>query len=627
MTVQPRYSFGEYTLDLGRGALLKAGTDVRLRPKSFHVLRLLVERHGQLVTKDELVSAVWGNVVVTDGSLTQCLIDVRRAIGDETQKIIRTVPRRGFIFDVPVVEADATFPADVPANPGLAPAELPAPGRRSSGTAVLVAITALAVAAVWWASVTRDAGNTVPVASVPQLIPNSIAVLPFVDMSPGQDQGYVADGIAEEILNRLAQSGQLRVISRTSSFSFRDRPADVPEIATKLNVSHVLEGSVRRSGDRVRITAQLIEASSNSHLWSETYDRQLGDLFAVQDEIATSVATALDVTLRGRAGQDQKPASAEAYASFLQGKFFYERRGPGDMERSIRHYEEAIARDPGYARAWAALAGACSFMVEPGQASAATWRARQGEAARKAVELDPRLAVAHLRLAQYYLEMWDFTRADEHTRKAVALDPDDPLVMGNLVSQAISRGDLDEATALARRVVTLDPLSPVSRSILGVLLLASGRLDDAMAECRRVLELNPAAGPDARIDIVRILVLQGRHHEARSAVEQLGDGNFRDFGLALLYQSPEHRVEADAALQRLAAGPGDLMDSVRLAEVYAFRGMNDEAFASLQARRDSLEREVASAPAWIRYLQAEMRLSPFLKSLHGDRRWDSLLAP
>ncbi len=627
MPGQSSYSFGEYTLDLGRGALLKAGADVRLRPKSFNVLRILIERHGQLVTKDELMSAVWGSVVVTEGSLTQCLIDVRRAIGDESQEIIRTVPRRGFIFDVPVVESDGSAPADAQAH--RAP-ESPEPRDRRRfwpGAAVLAAVTGLAVAAIWWGIATRGRDADAPSSTTAaQARHNSIAVLPFVDMSAGHDQGYLADGIAEEILNRLAQSGELRVIARTSSFSFRDRPVDVAEIAARLNVSHVLEGSVRRSGDHIRVTAQLIEASSNSHLWSETYDRELGNLFAIQDGIAASVAAALDVTLARVPPKDQMPRSADAYASYLQGKFFYERRAPGDFERAVKYFEEAVALDPGYARAWAALAGAYSFLVEPGKPSAETWRARQGHAARKAVELNPRLAVAHLRLSMYYAETSDFKQADEHWRKALALDPDDVLVMGGLASQALERGDLDEAIEVQRRIVVRDPLSPIVRDTLGTLLLATGRLDEAMSEYRKVLDLNPQAEPYVRADIATILVLQRRYDEAWTIVAQLADGKVRDYGLALLYQAPGHAAKAQAALERLSAQPGDLQDSIRLAGVYTFRGMHDEAFASLRRQQDALERDQATAPSWVSYFHGQMRLSPFLGSLHADPRWAALLA-
>ncbi len=621
------YSFGEYTLDLARGSLLKAGADVRLRPKSFHVLRLLVERHGQLVTKDELISAVWGQVVVTEGSLTQCLIDVRRAIGDESQQMIRTVPRRGFIFDVPVVEIDGSAQADAQAPHASALPEPQARRRSWRGAAVLASVAAVMAVATWWGVTTRG-GNVDLRTTAAQAQANSVAVLPFVDMSPGKDQAYLADGISEEILNRLAQSGGLRVIARTSSFSFRDQSVDVPELATRLNVSHVLEGSVRRSGDHVRITAQLIAASSNSHVWSQTYDRELGDVFAVQDEIAASVASALDATLAGRAPRGEMPGNAQAYERYLQGKFFYERRAPGDFERAVRYFEEAIALDPGYARAWAALSGAYSFMVPPGSPPTDAWRVRQGEAARKAVELDPGLAAAHARLAQFYLETADGRRAGEHWRRAVELDPDDLLVMAGLESDAISRDDLDEAIALGRRVVARDPLSPVARETLGTLLLGTGRLDEALAEYRKTLELNPEAGPDVRISILQILVLQGRYDEAQSALAQIAEGSLRDYGLALMHQAPGVRAAADAALGRLAAAsPSDIADSIRLAELYAFRGMSDEAFSTLRRQSDALEaRDKAMAPAWIGYLHDQMRLSPFLGALRADPRWPAVLA-
>jgi tetratricopeptide (TPR) repeat protein len=250
---------------------------------------------------------------------------------------------------------------------------------------------------------------------------------------------------------------------------------------------------------------------------------------------------------------------------------------------------------------------------------------KQGEAARKAVELNPNLAAAQIRLAGYYLQTADYRRADEHSRRAAELDPEDPLVMGSMASSAISRGDLDEAIQMQRRVVVRDPLSPLGRHILGALLLGSGQLDEAMSEYRKVLDLNPDPGPDVRIDMVRILVLQRRYDEASAAVSQLTDGNFRDYGLALLYQVPGRRGEADAALLRLAARPGDVMDSVRLAEVYAFRGRHDEAFASLQRQRAALQRDAATAPGWIRYLQDEMHLSPFLTALHADPRWAALI--
>ncbi len=234
----------------------------------------------------------------------------------------------------------------------------------------------------------------------------SIAVLPFLDMSAAKDQGYLSDGVTEEILNRLSQADNLRVIARTSSFSMRDQALDVPEIAARLGVEYVLEGSVRRSGEQMRITAQLIDVSTNAHVWSRTYDRRIDDLFAVQDEIAASVAAALQVSLSGNDTTERPPASVEAHERFLQGQFHYNRRSPGDIERAIQNYKQAVALDPGYARAWAALAGAYSLLYARGESGRPHHlRDLQGEAARKAVELNPHLAVAHARLAQYYFQV------------------------------------------------------------------------------------------------------------------------------------------------------------------------------------------------------------------------------
>jgi TolB-like protein/DNA-binding winged helix-turn-helix (wHTH) protein len=296
------YSFGEYTLDLKRGALLRNGANVKLRPKSFAVLRLLIERHGQLVTKDELLKAVWGRVVVTDGAICQCLIDIRRALGDESQQIVRTVPRRGYIFDSHVVESEDAAPADSEEAPPAA--SLQTHGRQFLRRGFLLSATVAALIvltigwSVWWGVNTRLSDAVALLhASVLQAPRNSIAVLPFVDLSPEQDQQYFSDGVSEEILNLLAQTPDLQVVARTSSFSFKGRNVDIAEIAAKLDVAHVLEGSVRKSGNRLRVTAQLVDGASSAHLWSETYERELQDAFAVQSEIAARITEALKVTL------------------------------------------------------------------------------------------------------------------------------------------------------------------------------------------------------------------------------------------------------------------------------------------------------------------------------------------
>jgi len=416
------------------------------------------------------------------------------------------------------------------------------------------------------------------------------------------------------------------VIARTSSFSFTGESLGIPEIVAKLQVTHVLEGSVRRSGDHVRITAQLIEATSNSHLWSETFDRELGDLFAVQDEIAMSVAKTLQIQLSDVKRSGPAPVAPQAHEKFLQGQFYYNRRAPGDIELSAKYYEEAVAIDPGYARARAALSGAYSLLAWDGQTLNKVLQVRQGEVARKAVELDPRLAVAHARLSRFYYDTQDYEKAAEHEREAAALDPNDPLVLGAAGSDAVELGDFDKAIALQRQAVALDPLASTQRINLAAFLLADSQLDEALSEFRRALELSPDAGLQVNIEIIRILVLQRHYDAARAAIAQLPEGKYRDHGVALLYQAPGGLAEADRALKRLATQLEDTMDSIRLAEVYAFRGMNNQAFSSLQREKNALEhaKNLERPRLWDFY--HELLVSPFLKPLHDDPRWKALVA-
>jgi TolB-like protein/Flp pilus assembly protein TadD len=445
-------------------------------------------------------------------------------------------------------------------------------------------------------------------------------------MSAEQDQGFFSDGVTEEILNRLSQAANLRVISRTSSFALRDETLDVPQIGARLNVNYVLEGSVRKADGRVRITAQLIDVSTNSHLWSETYDRGLGDLFAVQDEIAASVASALQATLGGSSVQARAPASLEAYEQFLQGQFAYHRRLPGDIERSAEYFERAVAIDPTFARAWAALAGASNLLAHGPSGLDPAWREKQENAALKAVELDPNLAVAQARLAQYYWETGQGARGERHFEKALALDPDDPRVLGFAASKARRDGDLELTIELWRRAVALDPLSPIGHDNFAMMLLQAGRLEEAHSQLVKVFELNPDAEPDTRAELVRVLTLLGRYDEAQAQIALLPEGPYRSFALALQHQAPGHQQEADAALQALRSQATGSRHSVRLAEIYAFRGMDDAAFETLAEHRAALESGKLSQRYQLAYFLEDVNGSYMLGPLHDDPRWAAVAA-
>ena len=626
------FRLGDLRIDPLSGEVSGPGGQAKLDPKVMDVLVMLAQRAGQVTLREDLLERLWPRSVVTDDVLSRCIYELRRELGraggsDRYRQMFETVPKRGYRLNCEVAIANPA-PGGTPA---VAPASRPSTGQHWRIAALTVAAAAVILALFAFGRRAEPPSGThaLPAARAAY----SVAVLPFVDLSANQDQGYFSDGIAEEILNQLSQSPDLRTISRTSSFLLRDRTLDVPTIAARLEVSHVLEGSVRRSGDDVRITVQLIEASSNSHVWSRTYARTVDNLFDIQDEIAVSVATVLRAKLGGGASKGRVTSSIEAYESFLQGEFYYHRRAPGDVERSVIHLEQAVSIDPLYAGAWAALAGAYSILAWSGADLDEELQRRQGEAARRAVELDPNLAVAHARLSQYFAETSEAGQAREHSRIALALDPDEPLVLARQGSIAFEEGNTEEAVEIQRRLVAQDPLNAVSRMNLAVLLLADERLGESLAEYRNILQISPGAGPDVELEIVRILALQGRYAEARAAALQFPAGRYRDHGLALLFREADHLAEADAALARLS-GPqdsaidsidDDIMNTVRLAEVQAFRGSKGDALETLEAKMEALagDRGAASPVLW--KLRAEAAYSPFLKPLHADPRWIALM--
>ena len=603
------------------GGVSGPGGNSKLDPKVMDVLVLMAGHPREVVLREELVTKLWGHAVVTDDAVTRCFYELRRHLsqagGSERYRdLIETVPKRGYRLNASVVPG---LPAATPPAADQPAASISPRRSRKAIAGAAALVIAIAGAALFWRS--TDEGE----APAPGAVTHSIAVLPFLDMSEGQDQHYLADGMTEEVLNHLAQSENLRVIARTSSFALRDTKLDVQEIGKRLDVDYVLEGSVRRSGDRVRITAQLIDASTNLHAWSRTYDRTLDDLFAVQDDIAASVATALQVEFSAGAGRPAEQPDFEAYEQYLLGQTNFHRRAPGDIARSIQYYRRAVEIDPRFARAWAALAGAYS-LADDESAGDPEYRELQGAAARRAVELDPDLAVAHARLAQYYFRTGQRELGREHFQKAVALDPNDPLVMGFSSSRALARGDLPAAIDIWRRLVELDPLSPMHRGNLGSFLLAAGKPQEALVHLRASVKLRPTSVA-ARLDLARGLILAGNTTEAAALIRQSPPGLERDLAFALLVHDPQYEAAARATLSRLEVPPIDIESSVALAEAHANNGDTEAAFQVLGATQAECKRREGESPYLCWYLFEDLNVSPFLGSLHDDPRWRQLAAP
>lgn len=614
------YRFDAYTLDVGRGILLGPEGELRLRPKSFKLLSYLVRNPGRLIAREELLQAVWGRAAVTDDSITQCLVEIRRALGDESRSLVRTIPRRGYLFDVQV---------ETLASPGSPPIASEAPPTASEApqrprgprpyVALAIAGAALLGALAWWAS-ERHVPQPAPGEQSIAVLPNSIAVLPFADMSPTQDQEHFGDGIAEEILNLLAQSPELKVIARTSSFSFKGAPVDIATIAAQLGVSHVLEGSVRTAGGQVRVTAQLVSAHDSAHLWSQTYDRELDDIFQVQTEIAAAVAAMLRAKLLPTPSRERgSPHDARAYEHFLRGRFLFNRRGPGEIERARAQFEASIAIDPEYAPAWAALAGVFAVQLDEGTVEQDVGAARQLEAVERALALDPELPEAHLRAVAAF-GAHDPERARHHLRRAEALDPENPLFIGLSAGRALARGQVDEAVELWARIVAIDPLSVVNRMNRASVLMAAGRLAEARAELLAARELAGGRAFEVDARLGQLLVLEGHHAEALSLLEGTEEGTARDVGLAVAHHALGQARESAAATTRLQALDTGAA-ALAVAEVHAWRGEPDEAFTWLALAR---ERYVRDLPWGEVRVAQNSYASAFLAPLHADPRWAEL---
>jgi tetratricopeptide (TPR) repeat protein len=384
-------------------------------------------------------------------------------------------------------------------------------------------------------------------------------------------------------------------------------------------VANILEGSVRKSGDKIRVTAQLVKVADGFHLWSETYDRTLDDIFAVQDDIARSVAQALEVTLLGQAKEKEKRPDAEAYDLVLQARFVMQTATRDSVRRAREMLERALALSPDYAPAWAEMGLSHGREVELANTSEERRRAteRMREALAKALALDPNLAVTHSRMALVHLGDWDFAAARDSADKAVAADPKNPIPLANAATVYSCLGKDEQAIALLERAVEADPLNSISLTNLSTQYVDVGRLDEAETLCRRAIELRPDH-PGAYVTLGTIRFLQGKLDEARASFDEFGrlagqENLVRLFSTALIEHALGHHAASDAAVAEFEQRYGKA-DPYASAQIRACRGESDAAFAWL-------DRAVAARDPIV----SSIRNEPLLRSLHADPRWKALL--
>jgi len=446
---------------------------------------------------------------------------------------------------------------------------------------------------------------------------NSIAVLPFVDMSQAKDQEYFSDGLSEELLNQLAQVPQLRVIARTSSFSFKGKEVPIADIARALNVAHVLEGSVRKSGNTLRITAQLIRASDSSHLWSNTYDRSLDDVFKVQDEISREVVSALKLQLLPEKLPDntQHTKNPAAYEQYLLGKEAARTGGRAAVETALAAFQRAVALDPNYSNAVAQVGNQYGSMTDfqdtPAQREAMIDRSIA--TATKAIELAPDLPDGYsVRGSQRFRLRWDWQGAQADIARALQLDPNRPVTLIQNSYELSALGRYDEAIAQARKAASLDPLSDEAWTQLGRALTARHADAETRQAFERALVLNPQQNW-ANFLLGNLLLSQGKYDEAMARYEHAPD-QFRTTGTAMVEFSRGREEAANEALHKLETDYA-IGFAYQVAQVYAWRGQKDQAF-------QWLDRCLQIHDAGLARLQYDPAMDP----LRSDPRFAALVA-
>jgi adenylate cyclase len=500
------------------------------------------------------------------------------------------------------------------------PFEIPNWAERVVIVAILLGFP-IALVLAWIFDITRhgivrtsDAESAVrtQVTEPPSAMEKSIAVLPFNDLSPAKDHDYFSDGIAEELLGALAKVDGLRVAARRSSFWFKDKQAELGEIASKLNVGHVLEGSVRRDGNRVRVTAELIDASDGFTLWSETYEREMHGIFALQDEITHSIVDALKLNLDISA--PPAPHNTEAYDAYLQGLFYSDKSTEDDLRKSLEFFQEAVAKDPRFSRAWTGIAKTWLWLADAYVPPLEAYP-KVRDAAVRALELDDEEAEAHVYLAETKRILdWDLDGAEAEFDRAVAIDPNSTPSNYFIAALHAARGNRDKALAYLQRTSRIDPASLWVSNFACELYRYFGLYDEAIAAGERALQLDPTFAHYGEPALAALYREMGRFDDAIALYQKAREFTGRPgFGLAITYARMKRREEALQTLEAAITGwgyrPGDA-----IAHVHVTLGAHDDAIRELEhacEQRSSSLHGVGIAPEFV--------------PLRSDKRFRSIL--
>jgi TolB-like protein/DNA-binding winged helix-turn-helix (wHTH) protein/Tfp pilus assembly protein PilF len=617
--VKNSFRMGEWLVHPDLNLLSNNGKSVRLEPKVMAVLIHLARHAGEVVTKESLLQAVWTDTFVTDQVLKVSISELRKALGDQARhpRYINTVSKKGYQLIVPVSFEEPEETSEETEETGQRVVQNSGPRKARHYLALGALLLMLSTSVGLWIFRGRERAATRKDA---QRIA-SIAVLPLRNLNGDVSEDFFADGMTETLINNLARAGSLRVISRTSSMQYKGTEKTVPQIARELDVGALVEGSVMREGNRVRVTVRLIEVTSDQPLWGQSYERELKDILDLQSALALDVARQINVKLNSE-GESAARLAAEvnpaAYEAYLKGRYFWNKRNAEGFRRSIEYYEQAIAMEPNFALAYAGLADTYTVLgfyspVRPHESYA-----RAMTAARKALELDANLAETHTSLAgiKHKYEV-DWEGAKLGFQRAIELNPNYATAHQWYAIYLQSRGKFDEALAELKRARELDPLSPVIRADRGWILYTARRYDEAIDQLGQALELDPS------LEVIYFLVLayvqRGEYTAAAGLLERaIRQGDQASTYLSLLgftHAAAGRRKEARQILEVLKGRSGEEAAApYQFAIIYAALGEKEQAL-------EWLERIYQDRSSWLPFLNVE----PELDGLRSEPRFLALL--
>jgi TolB-like protein/DNA-binding winged helix-turn-helix (wHTH) protein/Tfp pilus assembly protein PilF len=621
-----RLRFGIFEADIRTGELTKQGRRLRLQQQPFQLLALLLERPGELVTREELSSRLWPQTTVDfDHGLNKAIGKIREALGDssENPRFIETVARRGYRFLADVAVVPAGQPASVAddlaplgdsgfhgrAGAGKSPGRPTARAWRLFGFGLALVLAA----SLSWILYPR---------SHPSPAIRSLAVLPLENLSGDPAQDYFAEGMTDELITRLAQISALRVISRTSVMTYKSTRKSLPEIARELNVDAVVEGSVARSGERVRITAQLIQVPADTHMWAHSYDEGLQDTLALQSKVARDIAEQIQVTLNP---QDQaalvksKTVNPEAYEAYLKGRYFWNKRTGDGLKKAIEYFSRAIETDPTYAEAYSGLADsyALSGDWEYGILSPRDAFSKAKTAATKALELDDSLGEAHTSLA-FALDLygWDWDAAEEEYKLAIKLNPGYATAHHWYAWHLMVTGRTSEGILEQRKAEDLDPLSLIISADMADALCIAGRYDESVQQSKKTLEMDPGFAV-AHYELGQAFTQKHMYDEAiaefQRAIALSGHSGAFDSNLAYVYAVSGRKEKATQIIKNLEARHDENPSAdANVALIYVGLGEQDQAMNWL-------------GKAYEARFNPSILLRPVFDPLRSDARFQDLL--